>query len=167
MKKDAGFSLIELVVVVAILAVMTTGVMVSVYTSASYNAKQVAQEIDSALTECRVQALSKTDAWMQIAYDDSLKKYVIKTSYATDQVLSGSNRVTISYTKPNDDGSDVETVELTGSNTLTLKYNRSSGAFLPIVEDGAKYCSSILISSGSKTCEITLSQLTGRHTLRQ
>jgi prepilin-type N-terminal cleavage/methylation domain-containing protein len=172
--KNAGFSLIELIVVVAILAVLSTGVVITVLSSSSYGAQQVAKEIDSALTEARVQALSKSDAWIEIEYDDSLKKYVIKTSYASDLVLSGSSRITISYTKSENVGDAEVTTKVTSTDKLGLKYDRSTGAFKYIVTDvetgatdGSNYCRSIKISGGSKTYEIKLSQKTGRHTLSQ
>jgi prepilin-type N-terminal cleavage/methylation domain-containing protein len=165
--KNAGFSLIELVVAVAILAVFSIGVCMTVFTSSSRNARSVATEINSALSEARVQALSKSDASLEFAYDDSLGKYVLKPSYNSEMVLNGSNRVKIQYTESVNIGDAETLVDVTDTDTLTLTYDRSTGGFQPIRTDGTDkyYCRSIRISGGSKTYVIKLSTETGRNTL--
>jgi prepilin-type N-terminal cleavage/methylation domain-containing protein len=173
MKKDAGFSLIELVVVIAIMAILGSGVFISVFSSSAYRARQAAREIDSVLTETRVQALSKEGAWMEIdCVDTAKKKYVIKTSYSEDITVGGG--ITITYEVAGSSGTKSITGNDITANALALSYNRSTGGFTPMLiataEDGtytsgSDYCSKITITGGSRTYVINLSRNTGRHTL--
>ena len=175
MKDDRGLSLIELVVVIAIMAVVATGRVVGVYSSATWKAKKAVEQMDQALSETRVQALSKTNAWMEIKYQGD--HYVLMTSYASDVALDGRFIVTY-HTREDDAKLDAKDVP------LILTYDRSSGAFSGVkasittsadgtvyqsryASDGTTvlYCDVITISQGSREWNITLSPETGKHTV--
>lgn len=162
--KNSGFSLIELMVVVAILGIVAVGMSVIVLSTSSYRQKQTVQEISSSLSETRVQALSKSNAWMEIKQNTD-GSYVISTSYAGDVILTKD--CTIGYTKEG----DAAVVPISMSNSLILTYDRSTGGFADIKTRNADnslsgtgaYCESITVSKGSKALVITLYKETGKH----
>lgn len=171
-KNNAGFSLIELLVVVAIMAILMAGVVLTVLSAPSYNVKKAVEQIDDALTETRVQALSKTDAWMEIKYDSTAKKYQIVTSYGSTISLSG--KMDIVYTTKDDPTTEVRV----DAQPLVLSYDRSSGAFTPLIKDSSlsgtreyytvsstedMYCDTILVKTDTKNYIFTLYKATGRH----
>jgi hypothetical protein len=148
------------------------------FSSSSYRGRQTARKIDTELTETRVQALSKSNAWMQIVYDSGTKRYVLKTSYGEDQDLGGT--ITICYTKDGESTETKITDDGSGAVSLALSYDRATGGFLPMLTAvtstgytaGTEYCSKITVYCGknvtgsdAKCFEISLAKNTGRHTL--
>lgn len=166
MKDNRGLSLIELVVTIAIMAIVSTGVVISVYSSAGWKAKKAITEMDQALSETRVQALSKTQAWMELT--KSGDDYVLKTSYASDVVLDG--RFTITYHTNDGAVTDVAVQD------MILSFDRASGAFSGLYTDSTlqicRYvgvsaevlqCDEIIVTQGSREWKIRLYPETGKH----
>lgn len=162
--KNSGFSVIELLAVVVIMAILATGTITIVLSVSSYRAKQAAEEISATMSETRVQALSKTSAWMEIRQETD-GTYMIGTSYAGDTRLA--NSYTISYTKEG----DATEVPIQTSNPLVLTYDRSTGGFadIKIKDPGGNlsgtgtYCDSITVRKGSKAFVIRLYKESGKH----
>lgn len=180
MKKNAGFSLIELIVTVAIMGILSAGVVTIVLSRSNWEVKKASKEVSAALSETRAQALSRANAWMQIKYDGT-KGYVISTSYSGDVVLGKS--CTVSYGVRGDSS----TQQIDGSHPFILSYDRASGAFLPVIgsvststaDDGSRLatynylagdplCEKITIVAGNNIgYELTLYPETGKHELNK
>lgn len=167
MKKNAGFSLIELIVTVAILGILSAGVVTIVLSRSGREAQKAAKEISAALSETRAQALAKTQAWMKIKMNDD-GEYVIETSYSGNVTLG--KKCTISYV-----GGGSGTISKTEP-PLILSYDRASGAFYPVGSDNTTptfplsngYCKTIIVSVGSnRMYELTLYTETGKHELKK
>lgn len=172
--KNGGYTLVELIVVIAIMVVLAGSSVIAFASLRNYRAKTAKDEICNNLKEARTEAMAKKTAWMQICEDsDGLK---IETSYRGDKRLHGN--IHISYTAT---GSATET-EINASNSLILTYARVSGAFegiktsttadadgkLPNQMNGSDivYCETIHIQNGARTkgYTITLNQETGKFT---
>lgn len=123
MKKNKGFSLIELVVVIAIMALLMTGVAISIFSQQSWKCRQAKDEVCTYLQQTRAEALAKTGAWVEICYEDG--QCVVKPSYAGDQKLGESVRVF--YYSSADGGATP--IEIDSSHSLVLTYSRGTGAF--------------------------------------
>lgn len=127
LKKNAGFSLIELIVTIAIMSILCAGVVTTVLSRSNWGIKKASKEISAALSETRVQALAKENACMEISYEEDKGGYVISTSYCGDVVLGKD--ITISYKQEGTNNSvDVK------DKPLILSYERASGAFLPMID---------------------------------
>ena len=172
-KKNGGFSLVELVVVMAIMVVMASGSVLLFSSMSSYKCKTAKDQICTNLKETKTEALAKQTEWMEICKDSN--GFKIKRSYnANDTNLS--SKIRISYVEQ---GAAAET-EIDSSHSLILTYTRGSGAFegiktsttpdsegkLPDQMNGTSivYCEKIHVQNLARTkgYTITLNQETGK-----
>lgn len=181
MRNSKGFTYIEAIVVIAILAVMAAGVVSGIGQVAGWRVTDCASDIDIAMKNTKVNAMSKSSAWLEISVDASGDYYLQEKGGAKEKIASGN--ISITYT--NNRGRTVDIKDEIGRR-LIISYNRSSGAFTPVIKeveddgsftfmkyknlDGSEsnsfvYCSSITITNGTRTKTITLVKDTGKHTL--
>ena len=169
--KNKGFMLIELVVVVAIMAVMIGLGSYSLSMIASTNAKECTQELNLALVSTRTKSYSSDSATKEPVSLQVYKKndgIYIKKSFETEEKKIGGAKVRVYYKL----SSETSYTELVSANegeakTLEFSFNRSSGAFRPVKLDGttAGACQSMQIISGNKVYTITCHQKTGKITV--
>lgn len=168
MRSDKGFSLIELIVVIAILSIVSAAAVMGYRSLSPWQVSKCISGIDSSLDKAKVTALSKSDAEFSI-YKNS-EGYHIKIITAggnteeENKLISGP-AVTVSYTAT--DGSNTVIGE-GEENALKLKFDRSSGAFKPIGTDSTDksiYCTTIVAKLKSTSKTITLYYATGKHTV--
>lgn len=174
MRDNKGFSFIEAIVVIAIMAVLAVGVVVAIGSLAGWRVTDCASDVDAALKETKVNAMSKFSAYMEIRYDGASGDYFLQESGLDAEKIASGN-ITITYTTNKGDVIGVE-----DGVPLIISYDRSSGAFKPVIssvaDDGTfsfltdsdgdyVYCSQIVITNGSKTKTITLVKDTGKHSL--
>lgn len=174
MRNNKGFTFMEAIAVIAIMAVLAAGVVVGIGTLAGWRVTDCASDIDIALKETKVNAMSKFSAYMEVRYDGATGDYFLQESGMQAEKIASGN-ITVTYTT--DKGASID---VTDGAPLILSYNRSSGAFMPVIAsveaDGTfdfltdsdgdyTYCSEIIITNGSKEKIITLVKDTGKHTL--
>lgn len=134
MKKNKGFSLIELIVVIAIMAVVMTGIGISIFSQSSWKCRQAKDITQNLIQQTRSESLGKTAGWMKICYENG--ECVIKTSFGSDQKLS--NRVSVYYYWQNGTSSKADKtgpVEITDGTSLVLSFSRGTGGFQPMKKD--------------------------------
>lgn len=153
---NKGFSLIELIVVIMIMAIMTGGAVMSYNVVHDADVSAAADELTSMLTGTRKLAIAKEADTIQLAieYDDD--KF-----YGRIYEYDGTNWVKISEEKLG--GSSLRfTIENSGMpiqmptprNKVEFNFKKSNGS---LKEDYTK-----IIITGSKTREITVIKETGR-----
>ena len=165
-KKQPGFSLVELIIVIAIMALMASGVAVSIGLLRSSDTKKLANEINSSLTTLRSDNMAKSElSYMHIYhYNDD---YYIQMSKDPTPSEDGSGK---------NIGSGSVSVRFKGesnislgsglTSTLTFCINKKDGSFQPKVNNTElKPTSEIEISSinTSTKYRIVLVRDTGRH----
>lgn len=178
MKRNEGFSLIELIVVLAILAVLSTAAVMGIGMVSGWRINQCVSLLDSGLKETRMNALSRETAYLIVSCDTDGNYYMEQNKH-TKEKLAG-NKIRITYTTDAQTGTE----EITPEQPLILSYDRASGAFLPILKwdeesnsyvprdtgEGENvsyiYCTSIQVSAGDeKNTTIALTKNTGKHVI--
>lgn len=178
MKRNEGFSLVELIVVIAILAVLSTAAVVGIGMIGGWRINKCVSLLDSGLKETRMDTLSREAAYLTISCDENGDYYMEGTRHPQEKIAG--KPISIVYTTDAQTGEEMITPE----HPLVLSYDRSSGAFLPILEwdvangiyvpkqagEGADityvYCTSIQIRAGEeKSTTIKLVKSTGKHNI--
>ena len=160
-----AFTLIELIIVLAIMAILTTGVVVGVRIIISANITDAAKRIDSAISKLRLENMTKTPKSYLYLYniDDVLYMKTSESDSATVEngaidAASGirlANNVKLSYI----DLSNIQN-NLENGKEIKISFSRSSGAFLSEIK------SLILSSYGNgKTTTIRCVIETGKHVI--
>lgn len=174
MKKDnAGFSLIELIVVIAIMVIVAGIGAAWIGNISGYRARECSGKISSSLTSSKIKALSKErktgDAYWEL-YLDSDNKYYVNVRYPDyesgaityDEDISKvgkTSNITVKYT----DVDGEHTVD--AHNSLILCYDRSTGAIYEgygAAVDKTKKISKISVSAGIRTYNIDIVAKTGK-----
>lgn len=162
---DRGFSLIEMVVVLAILAILTIAGTSLFINWRAWNLNDCAKKLDTALSAAKVDAMSKEDGKLTVSLgEDGVYRAQV---LGEEEETLGDDKVEIYYhyftneTVPADVRKKLE-----GTDSLVFSYNRSSGSFKPIGKDDAGkdiYCSELEIVRADKVVYIKLVRSTGNH----
>lgn len=182
MKRNEGFSLVELIVIIAIIAVLGTATVAGTGMLTGWNMNKCVEMLDGGLSETRVSAMSKGAAYLTITRDTEGNYYMEMTGSPEEKIASGN--ISITYTTQVEGSTElVEGIEITTAKPLILTYDRASGAFSPMVESydlengvcnfvtsgensSHVYCTSLEISAGeSKSVMIRLVRSTGKHSI--
>lgn len=161
---DRGFTLVELVIVVAILGVCTSLMFLSVGRASSAQAKSCAVELDSMLSKARTGAMSRagevyleiyrTDTGIYCAYiEDAGGEAAFE-----DTSKIGSGRLAVTYT-----GGDTET-ELGGPDSpLRVAFRRSDGTLN--CDSPYDRVTAVTVAGGGADYAVVIYPATGAHAL--
>lgn len=155
---NSGYSIIELIIVLAIIAIIMSTVFYSIILIFSANAKSCANNIQRSIGDCKVTTMGKADAYMVLSRDDNgvYTQMFVKESNGADTIEErqkvGTNKVEVGYVKS---GSSAETPLMPGD-SIEIRFDRSSGGFKGVIYD------EIYVRGGSKNYAIVLTELTGK-----
>ena len=149
-KNNGGFSLVELIVVIAISVVLIGAATISIRSVMGVEVKQCARNIESIINKTRVTTMGKDSAVLE-----NYKTTINGTVSAPSKV--GKSRIDVYYSMK-DDYSDK--TQLNSSDKIMLQFDRSSGAQKP--DANGKCCSRIWIQKNSTEKVITIYKETGK-----
>ena len=166
--RNKGFSIVELIIVVAIIAALTTTAMLSISMIFSANAKTCANTIQRAVADCKVTTMGKSAAWLVIYREadgelygqvHTMEQKQGEAAGTYEEIVHepeklGGKRVSITYT--DDAGTDMGELPVGESNGIRIEFDRSSGSF----KDGT--IKSIDVTGGGRHYQLTLIKLTGK-----
>lgn len=154
--------MVELVIVMAIIAVIMSAVFFSIILIFSANAKSTANDIQRAIGECKVTTMGRSEAYMEL-YRDASNENVYTKMYIwdagagdfaeSDPQKVGPKKVTVKYRI----SGGAET-ELSAGDKIKISFNRATGGF----DDTGDFYDLIRVEGGSKNYEIRLTKLTGK-----
>ncbi len=170
-KDNRGYSIVEMVIVIAIIAIIISTVFYTVIIVFSANAKSCANDIQRAIGDCKVTTMGKSAAYMELYRDTDqniyTRMYVWDKSAnggAGDYVPSepqkvGTSRVYVAY-KRKGDAAGTETELLSGAAPIEICFDRANGGFKE--DRSGNLYEIIYVKGGSKSYEIALTKLTGK-----
>ena len=160
---NKGLTLVELIVVVAIMGIVSIGGISGINLIYSTSAKETSSKLNSALNRARTEAMSRSQASLDIYEQDSEYYVKFKINGAEEAPIRvGTSRVNVSYTD-----TQGNTKKLTAPNSLKIEFDRETGAFKPLDSgSGDAYLKKITVSSGTKVYTITCERLTGKTKLK-
>ncbi|MBD5480976.1 MAG: prepilin-type N-terminal cleavage/methylation domain-containing protein [Lachnospiraceae bacterium] len=184
MRDERGFSLVELIIVIAIISVIGAGAYSMLGLMNGKYAKECATKTQSALSQTRVAAMSKSkgaalyDVYIRIYTDSNGSIYVDSVTgrgtpeeaRTTERI--GNSKVTVSAVKGRrgTEASD-STVTLGGTTEIIVAFNRADGTFNEVLsgEGGVKetgiYWKKITFTQGGVEYVLELIPLTGKFSL--
>lgn len=173
LKNNKGFTLIELIVVVAILAACTGLVTASVSVIFSSGAAKCADGLNAAISKCRISAMSRSGSVYLRLYRNGASNHVM-ADYLENGVVKTSDDIGSSSCGVTFDTDAEHTLGALGSGSvLCLTFDRDTGALVTLKSDGSQpadsipQCGSIAVSGGGRTYKISFVPATGAHTLEE
>ena len=185
MKDNTGFSLVELVVVIAIMAILIGVIALGYGSIAGTDAKECASDINTYLAETKTGTLGKDYQELKIyadattnekkvdfviyhyeadpAHPDKVLPNMTPEVTGTETVGKSSVEITCTFS----DGPPI--VIDSAGNSVTLAFNRASGAFMHAKINDVQTtsdCILITIKKGSRVYSIELIPKTGKHRIK-
>lgn len=172
-KNSSGFSLVELVVVIAIMVILSTGAIMGFSSLGGQQVRRAARSIDTLLSNTKNHVMAKGDGYM-IIEKTADGDYIARSGDGTEKSLGTNRDLVVTYTMS--DAPNYEE-EITEGAPLIISYEKASGRFTERVtavntdengvvsysyETGA-YVKSIIVRLHDRSSKITLFPKTGKH----
>lgn len=158
---NKGFSIVEIIIVVSILAVLTGVASMSISVLTTRPVDDCTQRLKTVLEGNRITTMGKLSSYLEI-YKDG-EGYIYIREYIDGEAKEkriGENSVNVQFFVQGDQWYDLPDE----ANKLVIKFNRSSGSLKPQAGgtyDG-KYIEKFAISRGERRMEVAIDRLTGR-----
>lgn len=123
---NKGFSLLELIIVIAIIAVVTVATMIGITVLSKGNAKKMNKNLYSAISELKTSTMAKSGTW-RMTIGKSGNEYVINTYKDAEVIESYScsaSRIKIKY----DYEDNPDSAYSLDDNTLEIVFSRDDGS---------------------------------------
>lgn len=165
MKNNKGFSFVEVIIVIAILAIVSGGAIVSFRSITNARVLKCAREIDAKLSSCRLDNMSMEKRTYLIIHRGTDGAYYLRTAESPGVDLSTDKGEKIGSKVLSISTMGASPVLLNGTNRIVLSYKKGTGALE--IPAGYGDFESIIVSESGRKCTITFAKLTGKHTLKQ
>lgn len=186
---NKGFSLIELIVVIAIMSIMVGFLVVSLSTVFGTKARECAEKVSAKIDSVKTGSVSLYNETMILQYHDDSEDGYSSDGFYTDccvyTIDKNANSVAASEPEIRKVGapnvgikvytSDGNSFDLDSSTGITISFDRSTGAFKPaMTHDGTGildasnnpvYFEKITFSAGGRTYKIEMVPETGKHSV--
>lgn len=174
--KNDGFSLVEIIIVLAIMAVLAGMLFIGLGIIPRNAARSCANGLKTSIGQTRIMTMGKDETVLELYQDTDGRYYTVH--YADGVALSnpeecGKTYVTVYYHEEGTAGDpDAVTAagctELSGSERLYLGFDRGSGKMAAVTASvgGAnittKICDAILVTGGGLECRVRIYPATGK-----
>ena len=169
---DKGFTIIEIVVVIAILGLLATMLIGSTSYIANSAARGLANSVKTAIGETRIKTMGKQETVLFLYKDAADGKYYKQMFYREGSTVKSDNAEMIGKHHPvvtyyYDDGSG-ETSAALDSTGLLIGFDRTNGKEANVTMDingtsmTSKMCSKIEVTGGGTVCNIEIVPATGK-----
>lgn len=139
MKQNKGYTLVELIVVIAILVVLTGAGVLQMRSVFSYYAKQCAENLEAQLNRVQIVNMARKTTEMEIYQSASDHAYYVRVTEnkgiaAAEKITEkqvGRSSLLITYST---DTADTNVHTLGGGDSIIIRFDRSTGA-LKVTDD--------------------------------
>lgn len=166
-KNNKGFSYVELILVIAIMAILIGVASLSIGLVSRANINRGVEKVGSSLNQARNSAMAKgyLKGTLEITQVGDTYYYFVGDANSTNkddikEVLVSSPATVGYYIKV--DGAET-LIPVTESNPLVIQYNQSTGSFRAMAD--GNYCTGIVLANGDKEAVIRLYPETGKSEL--
>lgn len=166
-KNNKGLSLVEVIIVVAIMSVLAGITTIGLSSVISRPAEECGKKIVSTLRDAKVTTMGKRSCYVELSQATAgapvyMTEYINGTAQIPVKV--GEKNITVSIT------TEASTFDLSAVQTIKIAYKRETGGFdkTTYTQGGSpksEYLRTIVISKGNKTYTINLAYLTGKITI--
>lgn len=161
---NRGLSLVEIIVVIAIVAVISGFFILGIGMITGKPVEQCARQMKIVLEQCRTAAMGKPagNAYLVLTHDSEGVWATIWQDGVSDKKMVGQSDVEV---KVNLDGAVYDLSDSASfPSGLRIDFDRSSGGLLASASPGggSAFCKSITMSRGSTTRTLTIVRLTGK-----
>lgn len=172
--RNAGVSLVELLVAISILTILTGIGVYSLSSLSGYRARECAKDITTSLTTNKVTTLGKAkstgDIYWELYLDDSDGRYYARTVYNAGksnqyEEVKKMNDGKVSVYKVTTQSGGVQKSLITGGkgHGFIIAYNRSSGAICNAYSPYSEMnINGLEVQGGSKNYSIEITASTGK-----
>lgn len=162
MKKDRGFTLVEVMVVLAIMAVLTGMIGLSISMIAGQRLKSAVSDTKSLMQSAQTVAMSKKDCVVEFAQNSDGECVITSKVNGGDKQLKEivvNKKISISIIT-----SDGTTYNVSSGTAVTIVYNRETGGFANCQVNGIDQGipAEISFSKGDRTIVLELATYTGK-----
>lgn len=166
MKDNRGFSLVELIVVIAIMAIVMTIAGISLTAVASQRVSNAASDVKSVMSTAETYAKTRSDCYLEFSVDsDGKPGYSLYTIDSKGNSKLGSSQerynknVTIKIYFKN----MTDPVTVSSDKKVQIRFDRTTGGFTTSQVNGVDYGIPVQIefTNGTKSVRLNLATYTG------
>ncbi len=160
---NKGFSYVELILVIAIMAILVGVMSLSMGLVGRTNINRGIEKVSSSLNQARNSSMARgyIKGAFEISYDGSQYYCYVGAAGASDKEELKEELVASPVIVGYYLSDDADTMyQVTETNPLRIQYNQSTGSFKPVVD--SVYCDRIVMIHGDKVAEIKLYPETGK-----
>ena len=162
-KNNKGFSLVELIVIIAIMAVLVGAIITYVGSLGTAQAKKCANGIMNGFSQTKVCAMSRSNASM-VVYSNDEGTFLVTKQGSNERIEKIANAGTVVEYRTVRDSSSFSAIGDSADTGVKIEFDRASGACKKMAS--SVYCYGFKVTCGKTTYIVNIEPLTGRATIQ-
>ncbi len=163
---NQGFSLVELIIIVAIMAVLVGIFTMGYSVISSKSVDQCAKRMEAVLENCRNTTMGKLTC--SVSFYVSVDKIMVDKEVNGEHTYSeiGGKDIQVKYIYYNESGGGSAGESVLSTTPIKITFNRASGSLeKQPAGAGVDYVTGFQVTNGNKTLTVSIDKLTGRVTI--
>ena len=162
-KNNKGFSLVELIVIIAIMAVAMGAIITYIGSLGTAQAKQCANGLLTGFSQTKVCAMSRSSASM-VVYSNEDGVFLLTKQGSNERTEKIGKKGTVVEYRTVRDSSTFSPVGDSVDTGVKIEFDRASGACKKMAS--SEYCYGFKVTNGRTTYIVNIEPITGRATIQ-